>query len=425
MSGRRSAGLALVDQALVSGVNCLTTVVIVRALGLAGFGHFSILWMSVMFVLLLQQALIATPMLSIGPKQHGQASREYYAGLLRLEGVFLGLVTLAGLALAGPISRAGGEALTHGELAALLAAVAGRCAQDFVRQQGFARELRSQVLVLDALTSGLQLAGLVALGITGHMSAALALAAIALANAAGVAFWFAVERGVHVRGGSIARVVQRHARMSRWLVARVLLQWLSANAFAIAAGLSIGPAAVGAIKAGQTVMGLLHVWLLTLENVAPVRAARLVALEAWGELRAYWRRVNLGCGLATLAISALVAALPGTLARLFYGATSPEQELVIRGFALLYLFVFVTTVLSIRLRTLEHTRPIFLAQALGAGLGTLAARPVVESFGLAGALGGMVLQQVIVCGVLLLAVRRCETERAAQPARLATGVAAP
>jgi O-antigen/teichoic acid export membrane protein len=411
-----SGAVALADQALVSATNCLTTVIAVRALGLAGFGHFALLWMCVLLVLALQQACISTPMLTIGPKQSGADSRAYYAGLLRLECAFLGCVALVAALAANPLARASGIELASGELAALLVCSVARCAQDFARQRGFAREERRRVLALDALGSGLQLAGLVGLCACGGLTPARTLFVLALSNAIAVVGWSLVERGAAGTPVPLAQLLRRHLGMSRWLVAQALLSWLTTNAFALAAGLVLGPVALGAIKAGQTVMGFLHVWLLTLENVAPVRAARLVARGAWAELRVFWRSVHLGGGLATLAVSGCVALLPGLLARAFYGSTSAEQELVIRAFALLYLFVFAGSVLALRLRTLEHTRPIFLAQALGAGLGTLAARPAVEAWGLNGALAGMIVQQALVCAVLLAACRRVESEREAQAA---------
>ena len=52
------------------------------------------------------------------------------------------------------------------------------------------------------------------------------------------------------------------------------------------------------------------------------------------------------------------------------------------------MFAFLVSVATIRLRTQERTRPLFLAQALGAGLALVAARSAVEAFGLAGALAG-------------------------------------
>ncbi|MDH5414420.1 MAG: hypothetical protein OEW87_09810, partial [Flavobacteriaceae bacterium] len=58
----------LADQALVSGVNFVTGLVLARYLGIEDFGVFTLCWMSILFLHGLQYALIVSPMMSIGPK---------------------------------------------------------------------------------------------------------------------------------------------------------------------------------------------------------------------------------------------------------------------------------------------------------------------------------------------------------------------
>ena len=60
---------ALTDQAMVSGVNFLTGIVLARYLGIEEFGRFTLAWMAVLLVNSLQSGLIVQPMMSIGPKQ--------------------------------------------------------------------------------------------------------------------------------------------------------------------------------------------------------------------------------------------------------------------------------------------------------------------------------------------------------------------
>ncbi len=60
---------ALADQAMVSGVNFLTGILLARYLGIEAFGQFMLAWMLVLLVNTLQYALVIAPMMSIGPKQ--------------------------------------------------------------------------------------------------------------------------------------------------------------------------------------------------------------------------------------------------------------------------------------------------------------------------------------------------------------------
>lgn len=404
-----SGGLVFADQALVSGANFATTVLLVRGLGLDGFGRFALLWMGVLGVLALQQALIGTPMLTIGPK-HGaegesDGAREYYSGVLRLELAFLAVACAACSLAVAPFAHALGLALAPRELAVVACAVLARSAQDFVRQNGFARELRQRVFALDVVAYGGQCAALVVLFACGALTSFAAWTTVAVASGTSAVIGLAGYGAHRAPAGALARVWSRHLAMSRWLAGLAVLQWFTSNAFVLAAGALLGPAAAGALKAGQTILGGLHVLLLAVENVVPVRAAALSARGAAHELPAYLARVARTGGLVTLAFSATIAAFPGVLARIFYGSVDAQQELAIRGFALHYLVVFAITIVTIRLRTAERTRPIFVAQALGAGFAAFGAHATVQAFGLPGAIVGIVLQQVLVLLVLLLAVR--------------------
>ncbi len=406
------SGPVLADQLLVSGTSFVTTVALVRALGLDGFGRFSLLWMGVVFVQALQQACIGTPLYTIGPKelQRGtQAAAHYDAGVQRLELAFLAGVLAVGACGARAIAQLLGFELGARELAALVLAALARAAHDFARQRAFAREEPRRALALDGVACGVQLATLAALTWFGRIDPAVSTTLprrrqrVRSARRALVAPRRAARR-------TSRRTLERHLGMSRWLIALALLQWLTSNAFALAAGALLGPAAVGALKAGQTILGVLHVLLLAFENVVPVRAAALAARGARRELASYLRRISWTGGFAVLAVSACVAAFPGRLARVIYGATSADQELAIRAFALHYVFVFLIGVLSVELRTLERTRPIFVAQALGALAALFAAHSTVEAFGLRGALAGMILQQFLVLLVLWFATRRERVE---------------
>lgn len=404
-----SSGPVLADQLLVSGTGFVTTVALVRVLGLDGFGRFSLLWMGVVFVQALQQACIGTPLYTIGPKEARRGATEaahYDAGVQRLELAFLAGVLVVGLCGAGVIAQLLGFELGTRELVALVAAALARAAHDFARQRAYAREEPRRALCLDGVACGVQLALLGALAGLGSLDPVSALVSLAAASALGALAGLAGQVHVFAPSGTWRRTLERHAGMSRWLVALALLSWLTSNAFALAAGALLGPAAVGAIKAGQTILGVLHVLLLAFENVVPVRAAALAARGARRELASYLRRILWTGGLAVLGVSACVATFPAALARAIYGATSADQELAIRAFALHYVFVFLIGVLSVELRTSERTRPIFVAQACGALAALVAAHSTVEAFGLRGALAGMILQQVLVLLVLCLATRR-------------------
>src|ERR1035441_1529748 len=95
---REARGLG--DQAIVSGTNFFTSVMLARFMGLREFGIFALAWMSVLFVNSLQSALIVAPMMSIGPKQEEKDRPSYFGAVVFQELVLISCcVVLVFLAL--------------------------------------------------------------------------------------------------------------------------------------------------------------------------------------------------------------------------------------------------------------------------------------------------------------------------------------
>ena len=90
-----SKGLIFLDQAMVSGSNFLLGIFLIRYLGLAEYGIFTLLWMIVLFALGINQAFIIKPLLSIAPKLKGLKQEQYLARIHSIQFyfslIFLGL----------------------------------------------------------------------------------------------------------------------------------------------------------------------------------------------------------------------------------------------------------------------------------------------------------------------------------------------
>lgn len=414
MNRSRSLQLVLLDQALVSAANFATTIVLVRWMGLESFGEFSLIWMLVLFAIGLQQACISQPLMTIGPKQTSEDEAAYYASAFWLELGFSAVLFV--LCWSGCATIA--AVLDHDvlRLAALPISVlvCAKQAHGFVRSSFFARERRAAVLWNDALAYVGQLALLLYVGVNHELHLAAALWCLAIPSLLAFLLGCTIYGSLRVSAAQVQSSIRRHWDFSRWLVAKAVLQWFSSNYFLLAAGALLGTASLGAVKAAQTVLGLLHVFFLAMENTVPVHAARIHLQRGTTALLRYMERLALVGTLFTLVISGTVMAWPDLLLELVYGEATEELVLALRGMAILYVFVFEVAVLSLLFRTLERTRPIFMAFAGTAVLSFLSAYPLVEAFGLYGVVGGMIGQQVLMATFLLLSLR---ASMRMQPAR--------
>ena len=78
----RHTSWALVDEALVSSTTFLTGILLVRNLGMQGFGRYSLIWVVLLFCSAMHMSLILGPMLTIGPKQDSREVAPYYGAVL-------------------------------------------------------------------------------------------------------------------------------------------------------------------------------------------------------------------------------------------------------------------------------------------------------------------------------------------------------
>ncbi len=166
---------ALCDQALVSGANFVTNVILARALGIREYGVFALSWMAVLFVASLQWAFIVSPMMSVGPKQEERNRPSYYGAVLIQEIAFAAL-SVAGMLIALRFSalhfpqwniQGLGLPLSFAAFSYLL--------QDFVRRYFFSTGRSKFALLSDAISYLSQIPIIVLLSHRPNFSSSMAL----------------------------------------------------------------------------------------------------------------------------------------------------------------------------------------------------------------------------------------------------------
>ncbi|MFA7430380.1 MAG: hypothetical protein WCZ23_09515 [Rhodospirillaceae bacterium] len=408
---------SLADQAVVSGVNFLTGLMLARFLGMAEFGRYSLAWMIVLFANSIQIALILEPMMSIGPKQPVDTQRAYYTALA-IQQAALSLV-MAGIIAGGVwwtgINMPGWK--TTGLALPLACVVVSFQFQEFLRRYFFCIGRPRLAMVSDMVRYFGQIALLVALVIvaTGpttpavHVTSITALwtiaAAGAIATLMSVPFFIRPRFEWHILRSSMGR----HWQSSKWLLPSAIIYWFSGHFFIIAAGFFLGAAAVGAIRAAQNLIAITHILFQAWENIVPARAARLFHSQGTHALRAFLKRVAFNGGLATTAIIVAVNIQPGALLGMVFGAEYAEYGHLLFYYGLCYIFLFFSLPLKAGLRAVENTKLIFLGH-LAVSIFTLATfHPLVTTFGLDGAMAGIVCTSLILVVVLYLGLRRILT----------------
>ncbi|MGB7986339.1 MAG: hypothetical protein WCF54_14325 [Terracidiphilus sp.] len=416
---------ALTDQAVVSATNFLTNVMLLRFMGLREFGVFILAWMSVQFVNSLQTALIIAPMMSISPKQEEKDRPLYFGAVVTQE---LALVACC-FVLVFVALKVSGTFFPHldAEHLALLRSLALPLAvsafayqmQDFLRRYFFSTRQSRRAFADDALSYLSQLPILFLLHRAGHLNSANALWVMAGTSILGLAPWFFWMEPLVFNRQWIAAIARRHWKISRWLGASALLQWVSGNLFVIAAPVYYGAAAAGVLKASQNLMGVTHVWFQGLDNVVPVETARHLRKGGVHSMLAYTRSILIKWGGLTLLFALVMSAAPGFWLRLIYTPEMAQYGYILRLYAILYVIVFIGGPLRAGLQALEYTVSIFWSYLAMAAFAFIFAVPMAKKLGLSGSMFGLfgtqILFQCIVGISLLIKSRKVARETAGSP----------
>lgn len=395
---------ALIDQALVSGANFITNIILARALGINDFGVFALAWTAVLFVSSLQMAFIIAPMMSVGPKQEPHERPQYFGSLLVQEIGFSLFCSTAVLAVALIANAYFPRWNVRGLVLPLAFATLAYLLQDFIRRYFFSIRRSKLALASDGISYLTQLPIILAIEHRPHFSAAAALWVIAATSLVGFlvsCIWF---EPVQLRAKSFKEVFIRHWNISRWLAPSAFMQWSSGNLFALAAPLYYGPAATGILRAAQNIVGVTHIWYLGLDNIVPAEAARRMHSKGLDAVFGYIKQILWRWGAITFVFLAVIALFPSLWLNLAYGTKYAPYGYILRLYAVMYFMVFFGNPMRAGLQALEYTAPVFWSYLAMTVFALAFAGPFAKHLGLIGVMLGLIGIQVIFQGILAVAL---------------------
>ncbi len=375
---------------MVSGANFLTGILLARYLGIEEFGRFTLALIAILFVGSVQRATIVAPMMSLGPKQTAAHTPSYYNAVLMQQVLFSCLVFIV---LFGGLQLAAGlfPGLTLREFAFPLATAASAFAfQDFLRRYFFTRGSPDIAFVSDAI----RYFGQVVLIVWMHsyfrerMDSVHVLWIIVVSSVVASAYAGCFIDRIATSAPTLLGSISQHWNFSKWLLPSSLIEWMTGNIFVLSAGALLGTTAVGALRAGQYLMGVVHVLIMGLENMVPVQAARLFHVQGKKALRDYLKRVTLLGGGATVALSLLIAIAPEFWLHLIFGSEYRGYGFLLQWYAVHYVLIFLLLPLCSGLRAIEQPKTIFTASFWAALFSAVAAYPFTHYFGLLGVVAG-------------------------------------
>jgi O-antigen/teichoic acid export membrane protein len=409
-SGMRFSGVrwTLADQSIVSVCNFLTIYLLARFMHIGQFGLYMIGWISLLFLVSLQTAVITEPHAVLGPKRGLLRYRQLttvLAAALLAGAVGLGLL----LVLAGALTWALVSPPFGQLLVALGVIVVPWMAQEFVRRVLYTRSETRAACFNDAVSYGLQASGIgLAVVLIDAPSPVLAFGVLGVSSlvAASLGVW-QIREHVCTSGLSPAlgfEIWEEAADFGKWLLARNIVSWSGQYGHNWLLLAMLGPVALGTFKAAEHLLNIVNPLRLAAYLYLPPRGSRVHTEQGTEALRQWIEGVYRLVGGAFVAVILILALLSAPLLDLAYGdkfaGLHLEWVIILGGGAAV--INFARTPLEMGIAAMQQSRPLFWIHAWSVPLLFVIGTTLIHLFGIF----GLPVSSMIIGGVLLALTMR-------------------
>jgi O-antigen/teichoic acid export membrane protein len=319
----RHVNWTLADQAVVSGSNFITGILLARFLGPESFGMFVLLQSIVLYFNSFQSALIFQPMMSAAPQMAELQRANYLHGVFALQLMLCGVLSLLVVMITTVIYTFNFHihlGIDTNIIAATIAALLAFQLQDWQRRYYFVQEKPSSAFLIDTISYGGQVTLLGICYLNNVLNVATAFWIIAGASFAAFAVGFARDSlspvFLHAQ-----KVLKEGWRTGRDYLVAWQLQWLGTQGVLMFSAGAIGAEPVGGIRAAQNIVGPINIIFLAMENVVPVVAAKRFSQKGITGLLAYLGRITAFGSALLIPVLLTLAIFASPIIEFLYGGS--------------------------------------------------------------------------------------------------------
>ena len=299
------AGIASADQALLSAMSFLISILLIKTVSKAEYGYYSVALPVSLLLVALQNAVVNTPLTVLLASKQGAERREYVASLCF--GQFLVILPAAalGLAVFAAFRIPGLDATVNSIAAALCAAAGGLLYREFLRSYLFAEEDSLAVLKMDALYVVLSVIALSVLHLISGIRTDTVFFLLG-ASALLAALPFGRGRGWSFPPRSVSKSYRENWKFGKWALLGVCVTHAQTYSYLYLLGILSGSVAVADVSAARLLLMPMMLIQVGWGKIAVPHGARL---REGGQNRLFFRQQVRASLLVLLSIALYVMLL--------------------------------------------------------------------------------------------------------------------
>jgi O-antigen/teichoic acid export membrane protein len=401
-------GLAIADQAVVSGTRFLTAIILGRFGGADELGAFSLAFTILLLAGCVQEALLTTPYAVFGSRLGRRARSTYGGGVLLIHAILAAGGSLALVAAACLLWLGHGSTLWETMAIALAAAFPCSLLWEFARRTTLAHLNVATAFLIDLLVAGLQLSGLIALAVFHELSASHALAVVGLACVIVGGIWLASTwRRRRMRPKLTHLYWIRNWRFGRWLFAGQLVGAVHGLAPTWILATIVGTQIAGAFVACLNMALLANPLIFAVGNLLTPRASHaFTAGGKGGVARVVWTAEAL-MGAVLLSFACLLFAWGDRLVALVYGSSYSGFGIIPGLLGLCAAAWGTSAVFASGLAAIKRPQWSFAASLTGTTISALAIAIAASRWHSLGAAAGLLSGSLVGASLHVVAFARC------------------
>jgi O-antigen/teichoic acid export membrane protein len=379
--------LVLTDQVVFSGSSFLATFLTARLLSVSDFGLYAGFILVLYLMVSMSNALVIQPFQVLYSRTTDQVKYQNFVFWFQL-GIVV-VITIAIVCIALFISDVSKLYVVEAVIVGI-----GFLLHDFLRKLFLARDWVKNAFWIDCATGITQiiLLGIALLSDKLNLSQALYFSGFSYMIGTSLGIYFLRPELKATRAWKL--FFHDHVHQGKWLLLTAVIQWWSGNLFIVAAGVFLGPVALGAFRLVQSLFGILNVLLQTYENYVLPQAVRIYETSVT-ESKKYLQSISLKGALLFGTVLLLLFIFSEQVIYLAGGAKYVSYNYVIKGMAVLYFIIFVGYPVRMAVRMMLLNRIFFVGYAISFGVSLVSFNFLLKEYQLWGAIMGLIINQLI------------------------------
>lgn len=282
----RKGALSLFDQAIVSGTNFATSVVIGRLCSKEDMGVYYLALSIVYFARGIQEQIVSAPYQIYCSRRDGETAASYAGSAFVHQALFSLAAVVCMLGFSQALAFGLGPAAMSSTVWVMLGVMPLMLLREYIRHFSFAHFRMRTAVILDATVAAVQIAALVVLGSMGLLTIPVVYAVIGGAClVASFAWVFLKRQKLEFSARGVWSDWVHNWKFSKWALASQLVGASSPYILPWFVAAAQGEAATGVYAVSTTLVGLANMFVMGLSNFLTPKAANAYANEGVSGLK--------------------------------------------------------------------------------------------------------------------------------------------